>query len=228
MFSSGDLLAAWTTLQLCLATSLLLLVIGLPLAWWLAFSQSRWTAFVEALVAMPLVLPPTVMGYYLLVALGPNGVIGGTLQRWELPHLAFSFEGILIGSVLFSLPFAVQPLQDGFKAIGRAPFDVAASLGASGSDRFFRVGIPLIRQNLFTAWVLSFAHTLGEFGVVLMIGGNLAGETQVLSIVIYDAVEAMDYDRAYRLSLTLLLLSFALMFALAVWRRRKSATLLPC
>jgi len=164
----------------------------------------------------------------LLVALGPNGVIGGTLQRWELPHLAFSFEGILIGSVLFSLPFAVQPLQDGFKAIGRAPFDVAASLGASGSDRFFRVGIPLIRQNLFTAWVLSFAHTLGEFGVVLMIGGNLAGETQVLSIVIYDAVEAMDYDRAYRLSLTLLLLSFALMFALAVWRRRKSATLLPC
>lgn len=219
MFTPADLQAAWTTFQLCLATSLILLVIGLPLAWWLAYSHSRWTAVIEAIVALPLVLPPTVLGFYLLIALGPHGAVGSVLESMGFRHLAFSFTGILIGSVLFSLPFAVQPLQDGFKAIGRAPLDIAASLGAGPIDRFFHVALPLIRQSVFTAWVLSFAHTLGEFGVVLMIGGNLAGQTQVLSIVIYDSVEAMDFARAHRLSLTLLVLSFLLMLGLAAWRR---------
>lgn len=228
MFTPADLQAAWTTLQLCLAASLILLAVGLPLAWWLAYSRSRWTAVIEAIVSLPLVLPPTVLGFYLLLTLGPHGAVGGALESMGFRHLAFSFTGILIGSVLFSLPFAVQPLQDGFKAIGRAPLEVAASLGAGPIDRFFHVGLPLIRQSVFTAWVLSFAHTLGEFGVVLMIGGNLTGQTQVLSIVIYDAVEAMDFARAHRLSLVLLVFSFLLMLGLAVWRRSQRSRGFAC
>lgn len=228
MFTASDLQAAWTTFQLCLSTSLILLLIGLPLAWWLAYSRSRWTVVIESIVTLPLVLPPTVLGFYLLLALGPHGVVGATVEAMGLRHLAFSFPGILIGSVLFSLPFAVQPLQDGFRSIGRVPLEIAASLGAGPLDRFFFVGLPLIRQSLFTAWVLSFAHTLGEFGVVLMIGGNLAGQTQVLSIVIYDAVEAMDFARAHRLSLALMVVSFLLLLALGIWRRRQRGRLPTC
>lgn len=215
-----DWQAAWVTLQLCTATTLILLLLALPLAWWLAHTRSRWRPAVEALVAMPLVLPPTVLGFYLLIALGPRGWIGGTLEALGGHHLAFSFSGILIGSLLYSLPFAVQPLQDGFRAIGRGPLDVAATLGAGPWDRFVTVALPLARGSVLTAASLSFAHTLGEFGVVLMIGGNLEGHTRVLSIAIFDAAEALDYPRAHRLSALMMLASFLILYAVYRWRGR--------
>lgn len=218
--NAQDWQAAWVTLQLCTATTLILLLLALPLAWWLAHTSSRWRPVAEALVAMPLVLPPTVLGFYLLIALGPHGPIGGTLEALGGRHLAFSFTGILIGSLLYSLPFAVQPLQDGFRAIGRGPLEVAATLGAGPWDRFCTVALPLARGSLLTAATLSFAHTLGEFGVVLMIGGNLEGSTRVLSIAIFDAAEALDYPRAHRLSALMLLLSFLILYAVYRFRGR--------
>lgn len=220
MFAPEDWQAIGVTLRLCLWTTAILLLIGTPLAWWLAFTRSRWRAVVESLVALPLVLPPTVLGFYLLVALGPRGPVGGLLVALGGTHLAFSFAGILIGSVLYSLPFAVQPLQDGFRAVGRQALETAATLGASPLDRFLSVALPLARGSMLTAATLSFAHTMGEFGVVLMIGGSIPGETRVLSIAIYDAAEALEYGRAHMLSALLLLVSFAILRMVFARRRR--------
>ncbi|NQU49475.1 MAG: molybdate ABC transporter permease subunit [Planctomycetes bacterium] len=209
--NDADLTALGITLQLAAITTLTLLVIGTPLAWWLARSKWRFKFVVEALVAMPLVLPPTVLGFYLLMALGPNGPIGGWMQAMGGQPLAFTFTGLVIGSVIYSLPFVVQPLQDAFSAVGRQPLEVASTLRASPLDRFFSVAVPLAAPGFLTAIVLGFAHTIGEFGVVLMIGGNIPGKTQVVSIAIYDHVEGMEYANAHWLSAGLLVMSFCLL-----------------
>ncbi len=209
--NDADLTALGITLQLAAITTLTLLVIGTPLAWWLARSKWRFKFVVEALVAMPLVLPPTVLGFYLLMALGPNGPIGGLMQAMGGQPLAFTFTGLVLGSVIYSLPFVVQPLQDAFSAVGRQPLEVASTLRASPLDRFFSVAVPLAAPGFLTAIVLGFAHTIGEFGVVLMIGGNIPGKTQVVSIAIYDHVEGMEYANAHWLSAGLLVMSFCLL-----------------
>jgi molybdate transport system permease protein len=218
--SPDDLTALILTLQLAGVSTVILLLLGTPLAWWLARSASRFRFVIEALVALPLVLPPTVLGFYLLIALAPQGPFGAAAATLGLPPLAFSFTGLVIGSVFYSLPFVVQPLQEAFRGIGERPFDVAATLRASPIDRFFTVGLPLARPGFLTATVLGFAHTLGEFGVVLMIGGNIPGETQVISIAIYEHVEALDYGRAHLLSGVLLVLSFMMLMALYAVNRR--------
>ncbi|MBL3526227.1 MAG: molybdate ABC transporter permease subunit [gamma proteobacterium endosymbiont of Lamellibrachia anaximandri] len=220
MLDEGDLAALWITLRLAGLTLVILLLLGTPLAWWLSRTRRRFKAVVEAVVALPLVLPPTVLGFYLLVALGPNGPVGGLMVTLGGEPLAFTFAGLVIGSVFYSLPFVVQPLQGAFAAIGRRPMEVAATLGASPLDRFFTVAVPLARPGFLTAAVLGFAHTVGEFGVVLMIGGNIPGETQVLSIAIYDHVEALEYGHAHWLAGGLLLLSFLLLLAVYVLNRR--------
>lgn len=222
ILSSDDLTALFLTLELAAVSTLILLVIGTPLAWWLARSKRRIRFIVEALVALPLVLPPTVLGFYLLIALAPQGPIGGMSQSLGLGSLAFTFTGLVIGSVFYSLPFVVQPLQEAFRSIGQQPFDVAATLRASPVDRFISVALPLARPGFITATVLGFAHTLGEFGVVLMIGGNIPGETQVLSIAIYEHVEALDYTQAHLLSGLLLVLSFVMLLSLYAINRRFS------
>jgi molybdate transport system permease protein len=220
MLADTDLAALWVTLRLAALTTLVLLVLGTPLAWWLARSRWRLKLVVEAVVALPLVLPPTVIGFYLLVALGPNGPVGGLMEALGGRPLAFTFTGLVVGSVFYSLPFVVQPLQSTFAAIGRRPLEVAATLRASPLDRFLTVAVPLARPGFLTAAVLGFAHTVGEFGVVLMIGGNIPGRTQVLSIAIYDHVEALDYGRAHLLSAGLLVLSFLLLLAVYALNRR--------
>ncbi len=222
MPSPADLAALWVTLKLAALTSLILLLIGIPLAWWLARTRCRCKPWLEALVALPLVLPPTVLGFYLLVALGPNGPLAGLYQGLGLQPLTFTFSGLVVGSVIYSLPFAVQPLQSAFAGVGRQPLELAASLGASPLDAFFSVALPLARRGLLVALSLSFAHTLGEFGVVLMIGGNIPGQTQVLSILIYDHVEALDYARAHLLAGGLLGLSFLLLVLVYGVNRRFS------
>jgi len=222
MFSAGDIGAFWLTVRLALVTVCILLVIGTPLAWWLARSRFRFKAVIEAAVALPLVLPPTVIGFYLLVALGPNGPIGQLVSALGLAPLAFTFSGLVLGSVLYSLPFVVQPLQNTFSSIPEAPLEAAATLGAKGFDRFINIVMPLSRSGYLTAIVLGFAHTLGEFGVVLMIGGNIPGQTQVLSIAIYDHVEALDYTSAHWLAGTMLLMSFALLICVYMLNRRFS------
>ncbi|MGB5639578.1 MAG: molybdate ABC transporter permease subunit [Sedimenticolaceae bacterium] len=216
--SSGDLQALWVTLQLAGLSTLFLLVLGTPMAWWLARTHSRLRAPAEALIALPLVLPPTVLGFYLLLAMGPDGPLSSL-------SLAFTFGGLLLGSMVYSLPFVVQPLRDAFAAIGEQPLEMAACLGASPTDRFRSVVLPLARPGYVTAAVLGFAHTLGEFGVVLMIGGNIPGETRVLSIAVYEHVEALDYSRAHILSAGLLILSFALLLVVYTsrFRRREAA-----
>ncbi|MFC6670631.1 molybdate ABC transporter permease subunit [Marinobacterium aestuariivivens] len=218
MFSEQDIAALWITVQLAAVTTALLLVLGTPLAWWL--SQSRWRGkvLIEALVALPLVLPPTVLGFYLLLAIGPDGPIG----RWFDRGLAFSFSGLVLGSAVYSLPFVVQPLQGAFSAIGRRPLEVAATLGAPPRDAFISVVVPLARSGFLTATILGFAHTLGEFGVVLMIGGNIPGLTQVVSIAIYEHVETLEYAQAHQLSALLLLLSFATLLVVYLFNRRFS------
>jgi molybdate transport system permease protein len=220
MLNDADLTALAVTLQLALYTTLILLLLGTPLAWWLANTRWRFKFVLEAMVAMPLVLPPTVLGFYLLIALGPNGPVGALMEAAGGRPLAFTFTGLVIGSVIYSLPFVVQPLQDVFAAIGRRPLEVAATLRASPLDRFFSVVVPLARPGFLTASVLGFAHTLGEFGVVLMIGGNIPGETQVLSIAIYDHVESLEYAHAHWLSGGLLLLSFLLLILVYGLNRR--------
>jgi molybdate transport system permease protein len=222
MTGHADLTALWITLKLASFTTLILLLGGTPLAWWLARTRWRLKFLVETLVAMPLVLPPTVLGFYLLIALGPHGPVGGLLQRVGLNHLAFSFAGLVVGSIVYSLPFVVQPLQAAFVVLGSRPMEVAATLRASPMDRFLTVALPLARPGFVTAAVLGFAHTLGEFGVVLMIGGNIPGKTQVLSIAIYDHVEAMDYGRAHWLAGGLLALSFCMLLVVYAWNRRVS------
>tara|TARA_R110000772_G_scaffold161502_5_gene272632 strand:+ start:38 stop:718 length:681 start_codon:yes stop_codon:yes gene_type:complete len=211
MFTPDDLTAFFLTLKLALVTTIILLIVGTPLAWWLARSRWRYKFILEAMVALPLVLPPTVLGFYLLLMLGANGPIGSLFQAMGAEPLAFSFSGLVIGSVFYSIPFVVQPLQDAFNNIGRRPLEVAATLGASPLDRFWTVAIPLARPGFLTACVLGFAHTIGEFGVVLMIGGNIPGETQVLSIAIYEHVEVLDYANAHILSAALVVLSFLML-----------------
>ena len=222
MLSDADLTALAITLKLAAVTTLILLLLGTPLAWWLARTRWRYRFLLESVIALPLVLPPTVLGFYLLVALGPNGPIGGTMEAMGLRPLAFTFTGLVIGSVFYSLPFVVQPIQAAFKAVGERPMEVAATLRASPLDAFFTVAIPLAKPGFLTAAVLGFAHTLGEFGVVLMIGGNIPGETQVLSIAIYEHVEALDYGRAHWLSGMLLALSFIMLMSLYALNRRFS------
>jgi len=222
MLSNADITALVITLKLALLTTLILLLLGTPLAWWLARSRWRYKFLLEAVVALPLVLPPTVLGFYLLVALGPNGPIGGVMRWLGGQPLAFTFAGLVIGSVFYSMPFVVQPLQHAFTSIGQRPMEVAATLRASPLDRFFTVAVPLARPGFITAAVLGFAHTVGEFGVVLMIGGNIPGETQVLSIAIYDHVEALEYGQAHWLSGGLLLLSFLMLIGVYAINRRFS------
>lgn len=219
---SQDLPALLLTLKLALIATCTLLVLGTPLAWWLARTRWRFSFLIEAMVALPLVLPPTVLGFYLLVAMGPDGPLGQLSQLFGGRPLAFSFTGLVIGSVIYSLPFVVQPIQDAFAAVGRRPMEAAATLGAGPWDRFFTVAVPLARPGFLTAAVLGFAHTLGEFGVVLMIGGNIPGRTQVLSIAIYDHVEALEYGQAHWLAGTLLMASFLLLMAVYAWNRRFS------
>jgi len=219
-FTEADLLAFSLTLKLASITTLILLLIGAPIAWWLAHSRFRFKFLIEGLIALPLVLPPTVLGFYLLIALGPQGTFAELLNWFGVNTLAFSFTGLVIGSVFYSMPFVVQPLQNAFASIGTRPLEVAATLGASPLDRFFTVALPLAKPAFITAAVLGFSHTLGEFGVVLMIGGNIPGETQVLSIAIYDHVEAMDYANAHLISGSLLLLSFLMLITVFGVNRR--------
>ena len=207
------------TLQLATLTTLLLLVLALPLAWWLARTASRWRPVVSAVVTLPLVLPPSVLGFYLLVAMGPNGPLGQLTLALGWGLLSFSFTGLLIGSIIYSLPFAVQPLQHAFEAMGRRPMEVAATLRASPLDAFFSVALPQARGGLVTAAILSFAHTVGEFGVVLMIGGNIPGKTSVVSTEIYGHVEAMEYGQAHALAAGMLVFSFVVLLGLALLRR---------
>jgi molybdate transport system permease protein len=217
-----DLTALLITLKLAAVTTLILLLIGTPLAWWLARSQWRFKFLIETVIALPLVLPPTVLGFYLLVMLGPNGPIGGLAEAAGGRPLAFTFTGLVIGSVFYSLPFVVQPLQNVFTAIGDNVMEQAATLRAGPVDRFIHVMLPMARPGFLTAAVLGFAHTIGEFGVVLMIGGNIPGETKVISIAIYDHVESLAYTQAHLLSAGLLLLSFLMLMAVYGLNRRFS------
>jgi molybdate transport system permease protein len=214
MFASPDLAAIWLTLKLAAVTTLLLLVIGTPIAWWLARTRSWWKGAVGAVVALPIVLPPTVIGFYLLVALGPNGPVGQLTQALGLGLLPFTFAGLVVASVFYSLPFVVQPLQNAFEAIGDRPLEAAATLRASPLDAFFSVVFPMARPGYLTATVLGFAHTVGEFGVVLMIGGNIPNETRVVSVQIYDHVEALEYAQAHGLAAGMVAFSFLVLLAL--------------
>jgi molybdate transport system permease protein len=214
MFSPADLSAIWLTLKLATVVTLILLLIGTPIAWWLARTRSFWKGPVGALVAMPLVLPPTVLGFYLLVTLGPNGPIGQLTQALGLGLLPFTFAGLVVGSVIYSLPFVVQPLQNAFEAIGDRPLEVAATLRASPLDAFISVALPLAKPGFLTATILGFAHTVGEFGVVLMIGGNIPEKTRVVSVQIYDHVEALEYTQAHWLSAGMVLFAFLVLLAL--------------
>jgi molybdate transport system permease protein len=205
----------WLSLQLATVTVIVLLIVATPLAWWLAFARTRARTFVEAVVALPLVLPPTVLGFYLLILLGPAGTLGSLWVELTGTTLTFSFTGLVIASVIYSFPFAVQPLQVAFESVGRAPLEAAATLGATPIDAFFRVASPLSIRGYLSATVLSFAHTLGEFGVVLMVGGNIPGSTKVISIAVYEHVETLNYEQAHILSAGLL--AFSLVVLLTVY-----------
>lgn len=212
----------WLSAQLAFMTMLILLLIGAPLAWWLAQTQSRWKPVLQAIVAMPLVLPPTVLGFYLLILLGPNGAIGGWWVELTGDALTFSFSGLVIASCIYSLPFAVQPLQNAFESLPRQMLESAWTLGASRLDAFFSVAVPMSLRGFVAAAVLSFAHTLGEFGVVLMVGGNIPGETLVVSIAIYDHVESLNYVAAHRMSLVLLGFAFVVLVTMFFVNRRRA------
>lgn len=209
-----DLQAVWLTFKLASVSTCLLLFIATPLAWWLSCSRKWYKGPVAAVVALPLVLPPTVLGFYLLLLMGPHGVVGELTSALNFGRLPFTFSGLVIGSVLFSLPFAVQPIQNAFDAIGKRPLEVAATLRANEWDRFFSVALPLARPGFLTACILAFAHTVGEFGVVLMLGGNIPGETRVLSVAMYSHVEAMEYASAHLLAGGLVLFSFIVLLGL--------------
>ena len=213
------------TLELAASATVILLILATPLAWWLSQTASRWRAPVSALVTLPLVLPPTVLGFYLLVVMGPQGPLGQITQALGWGVLSFTFTGLLIGSVVFSLPFAVQPIQHAFESIGARPMEVALTLRASPVDAFFTVALPLARPGLVTAAILSFAHTVGEFGVVLMIGGNIPGKTRVVSTQIYGHVEAMEYAQAHWLAGGMVVFSFAVLLALSMMRKRAGRVL---
>ncbi len=215
-----DLGPVWLSIQLATVTVLVLLVVATPLAWWLAFTRARSRAVIEAIVALPLVLPPTVLGFYLLIVLGPAGAIGRFWVELTDTTLTFSFTGLVIASVIYSFPFAVQPLQGAFEAVGRAPLEAAATLGASPLQTFARVASPLAVRGYVSAIVLGFAHTLGEFGVVLMVGGNIPGSTKVVSIAVFEHVETISYAQAHILSAGLLAFSFAVLLVVYAINRR--------
>lgn len=223
--TGADYGAILLTLKLASVTTLLLILLGTPIAWWLARTPSKMKGLVGAVVALPLVLPPTVIGFYLLVALGPNGPIGQLTQALGLGTLPFTFPGLVVASVIYSLPFVVQPLQNAFEAIGDRLFEAAATLRAGPLDSFFSIAVPLARPGFLSAAVLGFAHTVGEFGVVLMIGGNIPDKTRVVSVLIYDHVESIEYAQAHWLAGAMLLFSFAVLFALYTFNpsvRRRS------
>jgi molybdate transport system permease protein len=221
-FDHHGLSAIWLTLKLASLTTLLLILIAKPIAWWLARSKSGWRGPIAAVVALPLVLPPTVLGFYLLVALGPNGPIGQLTQAMGWGTLSFTFAGLLLGSVIYSMPFAVQPILHAFEAIGERPMEVAATLRARPIDAFFTVALPLAKPGFITAAILSFAHTVGEFGVVLMIGGNIPDKTRVVSTQIYGHVEAMEYAQAHWLAGGLLVFAFAVLLGLSLMNRNNT------
>ena len=210
----------WLTMQLAGVTVVVLLLVGTPVAWWLAFTRSKFRTLIEAIVALPIVLPPTVLGFYLLVALGPHGLIGGPWKDLTGSALSFTFTGLVIASTFYSLPFVVQPLHGAFEAVGKKPLEAAWSLGASRLDAFFTVASPMAVRGYLSAVVLGFAHTLGEFGVVLMVGGNIPGVTKVLSIAIYDHVEVLEYTQAHFLSAVLLIFSFFILAIVYTVNRR--------
>ena len=218
----------WTavrlTIELAALTTVILLVVGTPLAWWLARSQAAWKEAVAAVVALPLVLPPTVLGFYLLVALGPDGPGGALAGLWGARTLAFTFEGLVVGSVVYSLPFVVQPIRNAFEAVGERPLEVAATLRASPARAFWTVAVPLARPGFLTGAVLGFAHTVGEFGVVLMIGGNIPGETKVLSVAIYDFVETLRWREANILAGGMVVFAFAVILAMMLIEKRMRRT----
>ena len=219
--TAEDLSAILLTLQLASVTTVLLLFLATPIAWWLAHTRSGWRAPIAALVALPLVLPPTVLGFYLLIALGPRGPVGQFTQWAGWDSLAFSFSGLVLGSMIYSLPFAVQPLVNAFEAMGSRPMEVAATLRSNKLDAFFTVAVPIAKPGFVMAAMLSFAHTVGEFGVVLMIGGNIPDKTRVVSTQIYGHVEAMEYAQAHSLAVAMLLFSFVVLLVLSWLSRRK-------
>lgn len=218
LLTDNDLQALWLTVRLAGIVTLILLIIGTPIAWWLARTRAWWKGAVAAVVAMPLVLPPSVLGFYLLVAMGPQGPLGQLTQGLGIGLLPFTFWGLVIGSVIYSLPFMVQPLQTSFQAIGERPLEVAATLRASKLDTFFSVAVPMALPGFVSACVLTFAHTVGEFGIVLMIGGSIPGETRVASVQVYDYVEALEYHKAHHLAGVLLAFSFLVLLAIHVLR----------
>ncbi len=224
-FTPADLGALWLTLKLAGVVTLVLLVVSTPIAWWLATSHRRIRHAVSALVALPIVLPPSVLGFYLLLAMGPKGPVGQLTQAVGLGTLPFTFGGLVVASVVYSLPFVVQPIQNAFEAVGRRPLEVAATLRAGPWDRFFSVVLPQARPGIVTAAILGFAHTVGEFGVVLMIGGNIPGETRVVSVQIYDHVEALDYARAHALALAMVVFAFVTLLALYSFNPRATLNL---
>tara|TARA_Y100000588_G_scaffold263743_1_gene278440 strand:- start:946 stop:1626 length:681 start_codon:yes stop_codon:yes gene_type:complete len=208
------------TLELASITTVILLLIGTPIAWWLARSEASWKEVVAAIVAVPLVLPPTVLGFYLLIALGPDGPGGWVAGLWGGRSLAFTFEGLVIGSVFYSMPFVIQPIRNAFEAFGERPLEVAATLRASHWQAFWTVAVPLARPGFITGAVLGFAHTVGEFGVILMIGGNIPGETKVLSITIYDYVETLQWAEAHLLAGGMLVFAFAVILSMIILDKR--------
>lgn len=220
-----DLGPLWLSLTLAGVTTVILLLVGTPLAWWLSGTRSRVKPFVEAVTALPLVLPPTVIGFYFLIALGPASPIGSFWMQVTGDALTFSFSGLVIASIFYSLPFTVQPLQGAFESIGRSPLEAAASLRASPLDTFFSVVVPVSLRSFIAAAVLTFAHTIGEFGVVLMVGGNIPGKTKVISIAIYEHVETLNYEEAHLLSAVLLLFSFAVLFVVYAFVRGQRVNL---
>ena len=222
MLNELDLSAIIVTIKLAIVSTSILILIGTPIAWWLSQTKFKFKAVFEAIIALPLILPPTVLGFYLLITLGSNGPIGKLLESFGGSSIAFTFTGLVVGSVIYSMPFVVQPLQNSFSSVGRKPLEVAATLGASKIDRFFSVAVPLARSGFITAAVLGFAHTVGEFGVVLMIGGNIPGETGVVSIAIYDHVEAMEYGQAHWLAGGLLAISFLMLLFVYIINRHFS------
>jgi molybdate transport system permease protein len=219
MIDTADLAAIRLTIELAGLVTILLLLIGTPIAWWLARTPSRWKGPIGTVVSLPLVLPPAVLGFYLLVLMGPNGPLGALTQSLGLGLLPFTFAGLVVASVIYSMPFVVQPLQNAFEAIGERPLEVAATLRASPLDTFFSVAVPLARPGFLTAAILGFAHTVGEFGVVLMIGGNIPGKTQVVSMAIYNHVEGMEYANAHVLAGILLVFSFVVLLSLYTLNR---------
>ena len=221
-FSDADLLAIVLTLKLASVVTVILLVIGIPIAWWLSQTRSSWKVPVSAIIALPLILPPTVIGFYLLLLMGPNGPVGAFTTFLGLGTLPFTFSGLVVASVIYSMPFVIQPIQNSMEAMGRRPMQVAATLRASPLNTFFTVVLPLAKPGIITASVLGFAHTVGEFGIVLMIGGNIPGVTKVISVQMYDHVEALEYQHAHLLAASLMVFSFLILLVLYLLNHKAS------